>query len=60
MSVAKQQLNQELNSVDLEKLYEEDPTEAARIEHRLRRKQETFNQAIKKLKIFSNKSLKNL
>lgn len=48
MSVAKQQLNQELNSVDLEKLYEEDPTEAARIEHRLRRKQETFNQAIKK------------
>lgn len=48
MSVARQQLNAELNSVDLEKLYEEDPTEAARIEHRIRRKQNTFNEAIKK------------
>ena len=39
LSVAQQQLNSEINSADLEKLYEEDPTEAARIEHRLRRKQ---------------------
>ena len=48
MSVAQQQLNSEINSADLEKLYEEDPTEAARIEHRLRRKQEKLNQAMEK------------
>ena len=46
MSVAQQQLNTEINSADLEKLYEEDPTEAARIEHRLRRKQEKLNSAM--------------
>ena len=48
MSVAQQQLQTEINSSDLEKLYEEDPTEAARIEHRLRRKQEKLNQAMEK------------
>ena len=48
MSVAQQQLQTEINSADLEKLYEEDPTEAARIEHRLRRKQEKLNQAMEK------------
>ena len=48
MSVAQQQLNTEINSSDLERLYEEDPTEAARIEHRLRRKQEKLNSAMAK------------
>ena len=48
MSVAQEQLKTEENSVDLEKLYEEDPTEAARIEHRLRRKQEKLNSAMAK------------
>ena len=48
MSVAQQQLQTEINSSDLEKLYEEDPTEAARIEHRLRRKQEKLNSAMAK------------
>ena len=48
MSVAQQQLNAEINSADLEKLYDEDPTEAAKIEHRLRRKQEKLNQAMQK------------
>ena len=48
MSVAQQQLNAEINSADLEKLYEEDPTEAARIEHRLKKKQEKLNQAMEK------------
>ena len=48
MSVAQQQLNAEINSADLEKLYEEDPTEAARIEHRLKKKQEKLNQAMQK------------
>ena len=48
MSVAQEQLNNEISSADLEKLYEEDPTEAARIEHRLKRKQEKLNQAMEK------------
>jgi hypothetical protein len=48
LSVAQQQLQTEINSADLEKLYEEDPTEAARIEHRLKRKQEKLNQAMEK------------
>ena len=48
LSVAQQQLNSEINSADLEKLYEEDPTEAARIEHRLRKKQEKINSAMAK------------
>ena len=47
MSVAQEQLNAEINSQDLEKLYEEDPTEAARVDHRLRKKQEKLNDAMK-------------
>ena len=46
MSAAQQELNAEKNSVDLEQMYEDDPTEAMRIEHRLRRKQEKLNSAI--------------
>ena len=48
LSNAQQELNTEMNSADLEALYEEDPTEAARIEHRLRKKQEKINLAIQK------------
>ncbi len=48
MSLAQEQLNNEISSADLEKLYDEDPTEAARIEHRLKRKQEKLNQAMQK------------
>ena len=43
MSMAQQELNAEKNSVDLEQMYEDDPTEAMRIEHRLRRKQEKLD-----------------
>ena len=48
LSNAQQELNTEINSADLEALYEEDPTEAARIEHRLRKKQEKINLAMQK------------
>jgi len=48
LSYAQQQLNQEISSADLSKLYEEDATEAARIEHRLRKKQEVLNDSIAK------------
>ncbi|MBC8410976.1 MAG: hypothetical protein H8E12_20015 [Rhodobacteraceae bacterium] len=51
MSVAQQQLNTEVNSTDLDKLWDEDPTEAAKIEHRLKRKQEQLNQAMNKTQI---------
>ena len=59
MSVAQQQLNTEINSADLEKLYEEDPTEAARIEHRLRRKQEKLNSAMAKTQSEQNKQFES-
>ena len=51
VSVAQQQLNSEVNSTDLDKLWDEDPTEAAKIEHRLKRKQEKLNQAMNKTQI---------
>ena len=48
LSNAQQELNTEINSADLEALYEEDPAQAAKIEHRLRRKQEMLNSSIQK------------
>ena len=48
MSVAQEQLNTEISSSDLEALYDEDPAQAARIEHRLRKKQEKLNSAFQK------------
>ena len=45
MSEAQNQLNQEEANIDLEQLYEDDPTEAARVEHRMRRKKEKLFQA---------------
>ena len=48
MSVAQEQLNSEISSTDLEALYDEDPAQAAKIEHRLRRKQEKLNSAMQK------------
>ncbi len=43
LSVAQQDLNAEINSADLDKLYDEDPTEAARVERKLKKKQERLN-----------------
>ena len=45
MSMAQKELNAEKNSVDLEQMYEDDPTEAMRVEHRLRKKQERLDLA---------------
>ena len=55
MSEAQSQLNQDMNNVNLEELYEEDPTEAARVEHRMRRKQEKISQARKKVQVEQQK-----
>jgi len=46
LSAAQQDLNAEINSADLDKLYEEDPTEAARVERKLKKKQDALNQSI--------------
>ena len=48
LSNAQQDLNAEINSADLDKLYEEDPTEAARVERKLKKKQDALNQSIQK------------
>jgi len=44
------EINNELNSKELDKLFEEDPTEAAKIERKLRRKKETISQSQDKLR----------
>ena len=59
MSVAQEQLNADVNSADLEKLYEEDPTEAARIDHRLRKKQEKLSSAMQKIQSERNQQLES-
>ena len=41
---AQSQLQQEYAQIDFEKLYEEDPVEAARLEHKMRRKNEQLQQ----------------
>lgn len=44
------ELNSELNSKELDKLYDEDPTEAAKLERKLRRRREGLQQSQQKLK----------
>ena len=48
LSVAQQDLNAEMNSADLDKLYDEDPTEAARVERKLKKKQDALSQSLQK------------
>ena len=46
LSTAQQDLNAEINSADLDRLYDEDPTEAARVERKLKKKQDALNQSL--------------
>ena len=46
LSTAQVDLNAEINSADLDKLYEEDPTEAAKVERKLKKKQDALNQSL--------------
>ena len=46
LSTAQQNLNAEINSADLDRLYDEDPTEAARVERKLKKKQDALNQSL--------------
>ena len=41
-TVAQQELQREYSNIDFEKLYEEDPTEAARLEHKMRKRAENL------------------
>ena len=44
------EVNSELSSKDLDKLFDEDPTEAAKLERQIRRRKETIVQAQRKLR----------
>ena len=46
LSAAQVDLNAEINSADLDKMYDEDPTEAARVERKLKKKQDALNQSL--------------
>ena len=46
LSNAQQDLNAEINSADLDKMYDEDPTEAAKQERKLKKKQDALNQSM--------------
>ena len=48
LSAQQQQLNAEINSADLDKLYDEDPTEAARVERKLKKKQDALTETLEK------------
>jgi hypothetical protein len=60
MALAQQQLNSEFADVDLEQLYEEDPTEAARIEHKMKKKQEKLIESMQKVKSEQSKQFENI
>jgi len=51
LSNAQVDLNAEINSADLDKLYDEDPTEAARVERKLKKKQDALNQSIQQTQV---------
>ena len=60
VALAQQQLNSEFADVDLEKLYEVDPTEAARIEHKMKKKQEKLVESMQKVKSEQSKQFENI
>lgn len=60
MSLAQNQLNAEIASADLERLYEEDPTEALRLERKLKQKQEKFAEAVNKTRAEQQKQLQEI
>ena len=60
VSLTQEQLNSEFKDLDLEKLYEEDPTEAARLEHKMRKKQEKLADSIQKVKAEQQKQFQQV
>ena len=50
---AQQELQREYSNIDFEKLYEDDPAEAAKLEHKMRKRAENlqkFRERLKKIK----------
>jgi hypothetical protein len=60
MALAQEQLNSEFKDINLEQLYEEDPTEAARIEHKMKKKQEKLIESMQKVKSEQSKQFENI
>jgi len=60
MALTQQQLNSEFKDLDLERLYEEDPTEAARLEHKMKKKQEKLSESIQKVRAEQQKQFQNI
>ena len=54
------ELNSELNSKELDRLFDEDPTEAAKIERKLRRRRESLQQSQQKLKAHRDQELQKV
>lgn len=54
---AQQQLNSEINNIDLNKLYDEDPVEATKVERQIRLKKEKMMDAAQKLQSEQQKQL---
>ena len=60
VSVTQQQLNSEFKDLDLERLYDEDPTEAARLEHKMKMKQEKLATSIHKVKAEQQRQIQQM
>jgi len=54
------EINSEINSKELDKLFDEDPTEAAKIERKIRRRKENIVTAQRKLRTHQNDQLQNV
>ena len=54
------EVNSEINSKELDKLFDEDPTEAAKIERKIRRRKENIVTAQRKLRTHQNDQLQNI
>jgi len=54
------EVNSEINSKELDKLFDEDPTEAAKIERKIKRRKENIVTAQRKLRTHQNDQLQNI
>ena len=54
------EINNDISSKELDRLYDEDPTEAAKVERKIRRRRETIQQAQQKLKTHQESQFQEL
>ena len=60
LAFTQEQFNSEFKDIDLEKLYEEDPTEAAKIEHKMKRKQDKLVESFQKVRDQQSQQLQQM